>query len=78
MNKCIKKLCDKSDFDFTDGNMSCIKHEDNDCLECIQMYGFYVEEYQCFEECKEHENKKPYESKYRTRGCEKCQKNNVR
>jgi hypothetical protein len=50
----------------------CIKHQKDDCLECIQLYGFSFEDYR-IEMCEDHEGILPYErSSSPWERCEKC------
>ena len=72
--------CYCSDLDFVDfeTSMACIKHDKDECLECISVYGLYLERYYYFEACTEHENKKPYQSDFPTSICQKCRMINCR
>ena len=67
-----------SKLNFNEGNMKCIKHGTDECLECIGVYGLYLERYYYFEACAQHENKKPYESSIPSSQCEKCKMINFR
>ena len=58
----------------------CVTHQIKECVECIEMYGFYIEEYRFIEACEKHENKKPFELKkpHGWKSCEKCKDINIR
>ena len=61
---------------YTVGFMSkkheCPEHDLFDCYDCIQTYGFYVENYQENEACENHEDKPRFEFSTPTESCKKC------
>merc|ERR1712213_212529 len=51
---------------------NCPKHDKEECLECIQVYGFYNEIVEEFEACKDHEDIKLFLFKTSSKDCQKC------
>ena len=66
--------------DMMETQVICIKHQKRkpECVECIEQYGFYIKEYKRFVACKDHENKKPFESPKPTQTCNKCKEVKIR
>ena len=50
----------------------CPEHDLLDCYDCIEIYGFYVANYQEGEACEEHEDKKTFDFTTTTKDCIKC------
>ena len=50
----------------------CLQHNESKCLECIEMFGFYIDNDEEFEACEEHEGIKLFYFKTSPKDCIKC------
>ena len=57
---------------------NCPKHNKMECIECIELYGFYIDNAEEFEACIEHEDKKRFQFKTSPKDCDKCKHIDIR
>ena len=59
-------------------SQECPEHHLMDCYDCIEVYGFFVENFEEVEVCEFHEDVEPFEYTRSTSDCDKCERINKR